>query len=199
MPSKTFHNLKCEKKENLIRFAMTEFSNNLYPKVSINKIIQNAGISRGSFYMYFEDKEDLFLYLIQLHTKKLNQIVKESLILNKGNLSKTFLEIYDRIIEKLKKFQYIGFFKNVFMFFNLNKERFSNPFHTLYIEVENLICFEKIRVTDKEFVFHMLMQNLFSTLAIAAQEKKDQRFRKIYEKRMDILCYGIYQKEEDLC
>ena len=35
-----------------------------YEKVSINQIIHNADISRGSFYTYFVDKKDLLEYIL---------------------------------------------------------------------------------------------------------------------------------------
>ena len=43
---------------------LEEFVRTSYTEVSINKIIQIAGIPRGSFYQYFEGKEDLFFYLL---------------------------------------------------------------------------------------------------------------------------------------
>lgn len=65
MPSSTFLNLAPEKQEKLLTAAAREFTERPYNEASINQIIQAAGIPRGSFYMYFRDKEDLFRYLIQ--------------------------------------------------------------------------------------------------------------------------------------
>ena len=33
---------------------------------STNRIVANSGISKGSFYQYFEDKQDVFMYLLTL-------------------------------------------------------------------------------------------------------------------------------------
>ncbi len=65
MPSNTFLNLPEDKQTRLMDAASWEFSAKPFNEVSINKIIQDAGIPRGSFYMYFQDKEDLFRYLVQ--------------------------------------------------------------------------------------------------------------------------------------
>ena len=43
--------------------AIREFSRVPLDKVSINKIVKYADISRGSFYTYFQDKEDVFQYI----------------------------------------------------------------------------------------------------------------------------------------
>ena len=86
MPSSTFFNLEKEKQTKLISNSLKEFANKKYHEVSINKIIANSNIPRGSFYMYFKDKEDLFEYLIELNTKEINKIIKNLLIANNGDL-----------------------------------------------------------------------------------------------------------------
>lgn len=59
MIKSTFYNLPDAKRERVIRAIMQEFAGNESEKVSINRIIKNAEISRGSFYQYFDDKVDL--------------------------------------------------------------------------------------------------------------------------------------------
>ena len=64
MPTGTFFRLPEEKRMRLVESAWEEFTHISYADVSINKIIQAAGIPRGSFYQYFDGKEDLFFYLL---------------------------------------------------------------------------------------------------------------------------------------
>jgi len=64
MPKNTFENLREDKKLRIFESAVNEFSLNTFTDASINQIIKEAKISRGSFYQYFEDKEDLFRYVI---------------------------------------------------------------------------------------------------------------------------------------
>ena len=59
MIKSTFYNLSDAKRERVIRAIMQEFAGNESEKVSINRIIKNADISRVSFYQYFDDKVDL--------------------------------------------------------------------------------------------------------------------------------------------
>ncbi|MCU5751761.1 TetR/AcrR family transcriptional regulator, partial [Bacillus cereus] len=70
MPKQTFFNLEREKKELLIQAAMKEFSRVPLFEASISNIIKDAGIPRGSFYQYFEDKEDVFFFLLNDHSKR---------------------------------------------------------------------------------------------------------------------------------
>lgn len=66
MPTETFFNLPEEKRARLLDVLLDEFSQNDYDNVSIARIAERAGIAKGSFYQYFADKKDCYLYLIQL-------------------------------------------------------------------------------------------------------------------------------------
>ena len=63
MPTETFLNLADEKRRAFIETALKEFADNNYDSASINKIIKELNIARGSVYQYFTDKLDLWLYL----------------------------------------------------------------------------------------------------------------------------------------
>ena len=65
MPTQRFLNLSDRKKQLILKAALEEFSTETFDKASINKIIQRAGISRGSFYTYFTDKEELLRYAME--------------------------------------------------------------------------------------------------------------------------------------
>lgn len=64
MPKDTFHNLHTHKKDKITQAIIDELSLNTYEHINIANIIRDSNISRGSFYQYFEDKEDLYQYFI---------------------------------------------------------------------------------------------------------------------------------------
>ena len=66
MPYETFFNLPEEKRQLIMDILLDEFTENDYRSASISRIVKRAGIAKGSFYQYFEDKKDCYLYLIQL-------------------------------------------------------------------------------------------------------------------------------------
>ncbi|WP_312649382.1 TetR/AcrR family transcriptional regulator [Proteiniclasticum sp.] len=70
MPKPTFFNLPQEKRTKIIEEAVNEFRDNNYDAASINKIVERSGISKGSFYQYFNDKEDVYLYIMSLIAEK---------------------------------------------------------------------------------------------------------------------------------
>ena len=75
MPKQTFFNLPKEKQSTFIEIALREFANNDYNTASISKIVENAGIAKGSLYQYFADKQDLFLYLVDVSNQTLLEFV----------------------------------------------------------------------------------------------------------------------------
>ena len=64
MPKQTFLNLPIEKRQVIINAAIDEFAEFGLENASTNRIVANSGISKGSFYQYFEDKQDVFMYLL---------------------------------------------------------------------------------------------------------------------------------------
>ena len=66
MVTSTFHRLDEEKKKRLMDASIHEFSEHTFSEASINRIVKDANISRGSFYQYFTDKEDCYLFLLQV-------------------------------------------------------------------------------------------------------------------------------------
>jgi AcrR family transcriptional regulator len=64
MPRPRFQKLSEEKREAIIQAAAVEFAGKGYTGSSMNRIIEEAGFSKGATYYYFDDKEDLFLTVI---------------------------------------------------------------------------------------------------------------------------------------
>ena len=86
MPTSTFFNLRPEKQERLQTAAAREFAAQPFHEASINSMIRAAGIPRGSFYMYFRDKEELFQYLVRESTEPLLLAFRELLTRSGGDL-----------------------------------------------------------------------------------------------------------------
>lgn len=76
MPTAKIHNIPPKKLKSIMVSAIREFSQHGYEQASFNRIITNAGISKGSMYYYFESKEDLFLLLLKNCIKSLEEKLK---------------------------------------------------------------------------------------------------------------------------
>lgn len=67
-----FEQLSDEKQNSIIDASVTEFANNGFKNASVNKIVENAGIAKGSLFNYFKSKSLLFehIYSIALNEVK---------------------------------------------------------------------------------------------------------------------------------
>ena len=95
MPTERFYRLPKEKADMIRMAAVEEFKRVPPEEASINKIIQSADISRGSFYTYFEDKLDLFRWVIGDFVSDYRQFYVTELKANGGNL----WDVYDRVLD----------------------------------------------------------------------------------------------------
>lgn len=66
MPKQTFFNLTPERQRAIIEAAVWEFAQHPFERASLTKIVERCGIAKGSMYQYFEDKRDLYLYVVDL-------------------------------------------------------------------------------------------------------------------------------------
>lgn len=76
MPKQTFFNLPNHKRNRILTIAIDEFAGNPYDVASISNIVREAKIAKGSFYQYFEDKQDLYQYLIELSAERRLDLLK---------------------------------------------------------------------------------------------------------------------------
>lgn len=77
MPRPTFFNLPRDKRERLIALALEEFSANDYESASLSRVVARAGIAKGSAYQYFDDKADLYLYLVELARQRKSEYMAQ--------------------------------------------------------------------------------------------------------------------------
>lgn len=198
MPSKTFLNLDTKKQAKLIDAAMQEFRNTHYNEVSINKIILTAQIPRGSFYMYFTDKEDLFRYLLELNQKRLFSLVDTVIKDHQGDLYHTFASLFDELSKLIVQHNYTRFMKNMVFYLSTSKEKYTRPGHLLFERIKTDIDTVKIKDSDLEFIFLLLFHNLLLSVGEVVKGEDLGTIKKRYIKKLNILCFGIY-KEDTTC
>ncbi|MBG9821883.1 TetR family transcriptional regulator [Bacillus safensis] len=78
---KTQSERKDETRKLLINSAVENFAKYGFHGVSIDKLAEYAGFSKGAFYAHFHSKEEIFLALLeqqmQLHVEKINALLTE--------------------------------------------------------------------------------------------------------------------------
>lgn len=166
MPKETFYNLSAEKQQTIFQAAVTEFAEHRFSEASINQIIKNAGIPRGSFYQYFKDKEDLYLYVIaEIGKEKLEVLTKAGLLEAKTDFFETYLGMFHTAwIWAQTKPEY----NSIGMLMELDSSDFISKLRELseqgFSMIKGLIDRDKTRGLIKEEVDSELLVEIFYIL-----------------------------------
>jgi AcrR family transcriptional regulator len=70
MPKNSFFRLDEARREEISNSAMHLFVNNLYEDITMKMVLDSLSMHPGTFYRYFEDKDDLYCQLIRNVTQK---------------------------------------------------------------------------------------------------------------------------------
>lgn len=95
MPKHTFFRLPDDRRARLVSAAIDELSERPYVEASLSQIAARARIPKGSFYQYFEDKLDLYRWLIEEETPRLKRA-----FIGEGPEGEAFFDALERFIER---------------------------------------------------------------------------------------------------
>lgn len=70
MPKTTFLNLPEDRRNTLVERALDEFAAHPFHEASLSRIVARAGIAKGSVYQYFDDKLDLYRWLLTVEVPR---------------------------------------------------------------------------------------------------------------------------------
>ena len=198
MPTNTFFNLSNEKKDNIINAAKKEFCEKAFYDASINKIIKEAGISRGAFYLYFENKEDLFTYIMQEYRKCFLSEISKSINSKENDIFDMALIVFDYITSEDINKEFQKFFCNNISKIDLdlinNCLDFNNEEQDIkvikeYTNINNLnIKDDKELIYISELVLSCLMKE---NLDIFLERSTVKESRRKIERKFELIKNGI--------
>lgn len=96
MPKATFFALPAERRDRLVQEAIAEFADRPYAEASLSQIAKRARVAKGSVYQYFEDKLDLYRWLVTEEAGRR----KREFIQEKGAPRGDFWERLETLIER---------------------------------------------------------------------------------------------------
>ncbi len=203
MPKETFLKLSREKQQKVINAAKKEFARVPIENVSIKNIVEEADIARGSFYQYFESKEDLLIYILRENSEKLNKKLKDKVKETNGDIFRLYIFLYDSMIEEFTNNPDQELFKQIFI--NL-KSSDENVFDLVrktkpqdIIEYYEQIDKNNLKIENHEdLVVICDMLNVITRRALIKnfKNKSKEDCRKMFLKEIEYLKYGIEKKEE---
>src|SRR5699024_12625747 len=162
LPRQTFFNLPEEKRDTLIHAAKNEFSRVSLYEASIANIVKEADIPRGSFYQYFEDKDDLYFYLLDKQGEELWKTLITNLKEHQGDLFESLLDLFHTILRMIDDEEARNFYRNVILNMNYRTEKTFNQnvayvkFIEKYTHIKYLFFNNLLNTKDENDLFHSL-------------------------------------------
>ena len=203
MPSARFLKLKGPKKIKILEAAMKEFLMHPVTMVSINQIIKSAGISRGSFYTYFEDKDDLFQYVAEDFVRRIVDRVITVIKENGGNLFLSANMLFAEGLEREKTSTYAQLYLEVFKDYTFvrlmneegarskeNLEKWEELHREIYILSKPVYSFASLEEFTKIFdmIFVLFLQSL---IAVKSRRRTEIEAKDILSRQLDIMEMGV--------
>ena len=98
---------KAERPHEILEAAFNEFSRNGYATTTLDQIAERAGVTKGTIYVYFENKEHLFISMVRELMKATLDTVQEMYERHEGStaelLRAQFSFIYENIVEDRRR------------------------------------------------------------------------------------------------
>jgi AcrR family transcriptional regulator len=98
---------KAERPQEILEAAFAEFSRNGYAMTTLEQIAERAGVTKGTIYVYFDSKEQLFITMVRELMKVTLDTLEEILETHEGStadlLRAQFSFIYQHIVEDRRR------------------------------------------------------------------------------------------------
>ena len=200
MIKKTFYNLPYEKRKRITDAVIKEFMERPNEKVSINRIIKTAEISRGSFYQYFDDKVDLIEIITKTMFEESSNKAKEILKLSCGDLFVMYIKMFDYFGDYSSQKQTMKIMRNIVDSFKANddlvSEYLKNRFNMVLTnnEIYTMVDRQNLKFQDNESVkclieiLTQVLKNAIFDVFVEGSDREEVRERLI--KKIDIIKQG---------
>ena len=197
MASERFLRLPPKKQKAIYDAAIGEFINTPYEKFSINKIIQKAGISRGSFYTYFEDKRELLSFVFEDTKDQWQNFCLSYLKKSGGDFWGMMEAMLDAGMEFCKNNDLFRLHRNLMMYQEVTLMEMPSKSETarmLEKELYPLADLSTFQEKSKEYFVMVMEQALFAVFSSIVyyyeNPKTEEKIKEDYQKKMNILRYG---------
>ena len=162
-------NNKQMKRESLLDSAFSLFIDNGFNKTSISDIVNNAGVAKGTFYLYFKDKYDIRNKLIAHQSSQIFRKATKELADKLDTLSfeDMLIAIVDNIVNQLNDNQILLSFISKNLSWGVFKTALTTPSSDEDInfsEVYDLMLITApYKIKDPEVMLFMIIELVSST------------------------------------
>lgn len=214
MPKSTFFKLKKNRQKQITDAVLDELLEHGFQKTSVNRIIKKAKIATGSFYQYFENTEDVIVYILKMIGKeKLKCIQAEVEKMEEKTFENYIRSLYaGGIIFALENKRYCSLAESIIQIkgTELYKKLLAalpkyEIYNELYLQIQNAISNGKLKDgISAEFAIQLMIDVNTSIIKQAMNFNRNHKFEvnehtlKLFsELGVSVLLDGIMKREEN--
>lgn len=201
MPKESFNKLNPGKQMKIKLAGIQEFSKYYYDNASINRIVKGADIARGSFYNYFEDLADLYMYCFTDEIKQIELEMTKANIDANGDFIESMYIYFSRYIDSID-YEQANLALNIINVQSILQERIALAKNNSYDDcVEDID--EAMRILDESLFKDNVEFMNFSGFAISLMfeelkhcirfKVEKEHAKAEFKKKIEVLKYGAYK------
>ncbi|MBN2604495.1 MAG: TetR family transcriptional regulator [Bacilli bacterium] len=206
MPKQMFFNISPAKQKMFLNVAIEEFTTKSFELVSVNSIIKKANISRGSFYTYFTDLDELFNYIIEEVKKERLKYMMIILETSKGDFFEFVKNLFAYDFDQFQSEHRYSLFRNYIYYIQMSQKGsikdtiIKGIFETLQsvgFSPEQIFDLTKYNISIEEILDVAEMIMLISVNTFMLSESCDytkEEILSIFERRLNIFQYGVLKR-----
>lgn len=201
MPSSRFFKLPDEKRSKILREVHSELAEFPVDELSINRIIHSAGISRGSFYQYFKDKDDLLEHVFSDFRQVMTREIKASIEQNQGDMFEVGMDILKKIVAMGSREENRRIFVNVFSYVKVAQSSLERVIADEEALVDGFVRYidrSRLKFTSDEEVRELMKLGLAlfkdSVCRCFADIDNAPAIMETFRKRIEIIKYGAWKQ-----
>lgn len=207
MPSETFYKLPDEKRNNILNAIKKEFTAASVEDISVNRIVEESKIAKGSFYQYFKDKNDAITYILEQFIFAKKQEIKEIISLNNGDVFKSAIIVFDNMVSNRKNEEDINFVKNVVRgvaakginLIDIKNKTGIDSYDNSILECIDISKYNIIEIVEIKAMMELIIRSLSAAvIGVFNNIDKYEELKKQLIIELEIIRCGV-MREEDKC
>lgn len=204
MPTATFYKLSEDKQKTILSAIKKEFSTAELSEISVNRIVEESKIAKGSFYQYFKDKDEAIIYILKefIHSKK--QEIKNIVKLNKGDIFKSTIILFENVLNDKQNEQDIKFIKNAVQgiaakginIIEIKNETCIESFDDSILECIDISKYNMTNIFEIKAMLELIVRT-FGSAVIGVLDNKAEyaNIKKLFVFQLEIIRNGILKEE----
>lgn len=200
MALNSFYNLKDKKKDAILHAVSSCLRKTSYDNLSVNDIVIEADISRGSFYNYFVDKNDAIVTLVESKLKKYFDKYVEAIKDSNNDLFKGTKKLYYEIKDILEDEINITIMRNMKFFMEIISQALHSNNHKKNIkdfadwllantnEGKTVLKQKSKMLNVIDVILTLIMESIFIQIQMKADHEMNENN---FDFKLDIIKNGI--------